>query len=197
MKLIHPRRYMRKFIPWCETTAFRFRCRLHHVHCEVGENTRIRNCRIESKEDGTLIIGSNCTLHGASFCFYGNGGRIELKDRIYINAYPWAKTKFFVSEHAVIQVGSDCLFSNTVDVATTDWHRIYDTEGNVLNPDKDVHIGEHVWCGRKVTICKGVSIPDHAVIGACSLVTKSFEETNVVIAGNPAEIKKRGVRWHL
>lgn len=197
MILIHPRRLVRKMIPWCETSFFRLKCRIKHVRCEIGVNTHIRHCTVQSKKDGILVIGSNCTLHGAAFGFYGSGGRIELKDRVYINAYPWAQTKFFVSDHAAIRIGSDCLFSNTIDVATTDWHRIYDSEGNVLNPDKDVQIGMHVWCGRKVTICKGVSIPDHAVIGACSIVTKPFEEKDVVIAGNPAEIKKRGVRWHL
>lgn len=197
MILFHPRRLVRKMIPWCEASFFRLKCRIRHVHCEIGENTHIRHCTVESKKDGILVIGSNCTLHGATFGFYGSGGRIELKDWVYINAYPWARTKFYVSDHAAIRVGSDCLFSNTVEIATTDWHRISDGEGNVLNPDKDVQIGAHVWCGRKVTICKGVSIPDNAVIGACSLVSKPFEETGIVITGNPAEIKKRGIHWHL
>lgn len=198
MILFHPRRFVRRMIPWCEGFIFRLKCRIKHVHCEIGENTRIRHCRVESKKDGVLIIGSNCTLQGAKFCFYGCEGRIELKDRVYINAYPWARASFFVSGHSAIRVGSDCLFSNTVDVATTDWHRIYDQEGNVLNPDKDVQIGNHVWCGRKVTIGKGVSLPDNAIIGACSMVTKSFVENDgIVIVGNPADVKKRGVRWHL
>ena len=198
MILIHPRRFFGKMIPWCEVSLFRLRCRIRHVHCEIGENTRIRHCRVLSKKDGILIIGSNCTLQGAEFCFYGHGGRIELKDRIYINAYSRTRASFFASDHSVIRIGSDCLFSNSIDVTTTDWHRIYDKEGNVLNPNKDVQIGNHVWCGRKVTICKGVSLPDNAIIGACSVVTRSFDENDgIVIAGNPAEEKKRGTRWHL
>lgn len=44
-------------------------------------------------------------------------------------------------------------------------------------------------------ICKGVSIPDNSVIGVGSVVTKSFNESNVIIAGNPAVVKKQGIHW--
>lgn len=197
MVLFHPKRCLRKIVQWYEITVFRAYCQSHHIRCIIGDNTRIKHCRVKSKIDGVLIIGANCTLHGALFCFYGSGGRIELKDRVYINAYPWAKVSFYVKDSSTISIGSDCLFSNTIDIATTDWHRISDVKGNILNPEKDVNIGDHVWLGRKIIVCKGVSIPDNSVIGAGSVVTKSFDETNVIIAGNPAEIKKRGVRWKL
>ena len=116
-------------------------------------------------------------------------------DWVYINAFPRARVSFSVKNQSRILIGEGCLFSNSIDVSTTDWHRVFDDSGNVLNPEKDVCIGEHVWIGRKVTVCKGVSIPNDSIIGVGSVVTRSFDETNVVIAGNPAEIKKRGVNW--
>ena len=57
------------------------------------------------------------------------------------------------------------------------------------------HIGRRVWIGRNVVICKGCSISDNSIVGVGSVVTRPFEEKNVVIAGNPAEIKKRGIHW--
>lgn len=180
---------------WFETTVFWAQCRIHHVRCEIGENTRIRHCRVKSKIDGVLIIGANCTLRGAYFGFYGSGGRIEMKDNVLVNAYPNRWASFFVKDQSSILVESGCLFSNTIDISTTDWHRVFDEDGNHLNPDKDIYIGKWVWVGRKVVICKGVSIPDNSVIGVGSIVTKPFEETNVVIAGNPAQVKKRGIHW--
>ena len=33
------------------------------------------------------------------------------------------------------------------------------------------------------------------MVGACSLVTRKFTENNVIIAGHPAKILKRGYRW--
>ena len=195
MELIHPRRFLRKVVYWIETSVFLLRCRKHNVRCQIGENTRLRHCHVRAKLDGTLIIGANCDLRGASFVFYGTGARIELKDRILINAYPNSRVIMFAKGNSSILVDSFCLFSNSIDIATTDWHSLYDDKDRLLNPEKDVHIGKHVWIGRKVTVCKGVSIPDDSVIGVGSIVTMSFCENNVVIAGNPAEIKKRGIHW--
>ena len=195
MFLIHPRRFFRKLPGRVETMLFRFQCRIHHVHLENGDNTHIRHCRVRSLSTGAISIGANCTLRGAFFHFYENGGRVELMDWVYINAFPRARVSFSVKNQSRILIGEGCLFSNSIDVSTTDWHRVFDDSGNVLNPEKDVCIGEHVWIGRKVTVCKGVSIPNDSIIGVGSVVTRSFDETNVVIAGNPAEIKKRGVNW--
>jgi acetyltransferase-like isoleucine patch superfamily enzyme len=37
----------------------------------------------------------------------------------------------------------------------------------------NVKIGRNVWCGCHVTILPGVTIGDHAIIGAGAVVTKS------------------------
>jgi len=56
-------------------------------------------------------------------------------------------------------------------------------------PAKEVIIGNNVWVGADVFICKGVSIGDNSVIGAKSLVTKSIP-ANSIAAGNPAVVIK-------
>lgn len=94
-----------------------------------------------------------------------------------------------------IIVGKDCQFSYGITIWTSDGHAIFDSNGKLLNPDKDTIIGNHVWVGHAVEILKGVQIPDGCVIGAGALVTKSFTEKNSIIAGTPASIIKTNIRW--
>ena len=50
-------------------------------------------------------------------------------------------------------------------------------------------IGDRVWIGANVTILKGVTIGNDAVIGAGSVVTKDIPEKAIAV-GNPAKVTK-------
>lgn len=54
---------------------------------------------------------------------------------------------------------------------------------------KPVTIGKNVWIGGGAIILPGVSIGDHSVIGAGSVVTKDIP-ANVVAVGNPCRVIK-------
>jgi acetyltransferase-like isoleucine patch superfamily enzyme len=67
-------------------------------------------------------------------------------------------------------------------------HDIYDNSKHLI---KDVRIGKYCWIGMGAIILPGVILGDFTIVGAGSIVTKSFEDGYCVIAGNPAkEIKK-------
>lgn len=53
-----------------------------------------------------------------------------------------------------------------------------------------IHVGSNVWFGAGVTVCPGVSIGDHCVIGAGSVVVKDIPD-NCVAAGNPCRVIRR------
>jgi acetyltransferase-like isoleucine patch superfamily enzyme len=44
-------------------------------------------------------------------------------------------------------------------------------------------------------LLKGSFIKDNSIIATGSVVTKAFEESNVIIAGSPAKIVKENVSW--
>jgi putative colanic acid biosynthesis acetyltransferase WcaF len=53
-----------------------------------------------------------------------------------------------------------------------------------------IEIGSHVFVGARAFVMPGVCIGHHAVIGACSVVTKNMPE-GMVCAGNPCQTLKR------
>ncbi|WP_411063125.1 acyltransferase [Vibrio rotiferianus] len=57
----------------------------------------------------------------------------------------------------------------------------------------DTFIGDNVFIGAYAVITPGVSITNNVVIAAGSIVTKSIDESNCIVAGNPAKVIKRDV----
>ena len=120
---------------------------------------------------------------------------IIVHDSTVVNASSGARTCLFVRGETSIEIGRCSLIAHSVDISTTDFHSVFDSNGIIMNADQDVEIGEHVWIGKRVTINKGSVIPNDSVVGASSVVTKSFSTPNVVIAGNPATVRKQNICW--
>lgn len=97
-----------------------------------------------------------------------------------------------------VSIGKDCMFSYGIIIRVSDGHTIFSTEdSSILNrPKVGVTIGDHVWVGMRASILKDVTIPNNTIIGAGSLVNKSFTEENTIIAGTPAKVIKKNVNWH-
>lgn len=55
-------------------------------------------------------------------------------------------------------------------------------------PAKPITLGENCWIGMNSTILPGVTLGPRTIVGAGSVVTKSFPDGNCVIAGNPAKV---------
>lgn len=58
---------------------------------------------------------------------------------------------------------------------------------------KPITVGNNVWFGAGVTVCPGVTIGDHCVIGAGSVVVKDIP-ANSVAAGNPCKVIREAER---
>lgn len=53
---------------------------------------------------------------------------------------------------------------------------------------KNIILGRNCWIGMNTVLLSGVKLGSNTIVGAGSVVTKSFRHGNVVIAGNPAKI---------
>ncbi len=94
---------------------------------------------------------------------------------------------YFQNFNAKIIIGKNSLIGPNVGIITAnhDIHNLY-----IHKSGKDVIIGNNCWIGMNSVILPGIKLGDHTIVGAGSVVTKSFPEGNVLIAGNPAEVIK-------
>jgi len=86
---------------------------------------------------------------------------------------------------AKIIIGKGSYIAPNVGIITAN-HDIDNLDSHL--PGKDVILGKKCWIGMNSVILPGVELGDHTIVGAGSVVTKSFPEGNCVIAGNPAKI---------
>lgn len=159
----------------------------------IGEGCNITNCDIRLYGDDNLIeIGPNVRFKsGRIFLLEGRGQHIRIGADTTVE-----KAFLYIDESANIDIGCDCMLSTEIVIRTGDEHSIIDVNsGGRLNPSRDVQVGDRVWIGRAVQVLKGSSLLSESVVAACSVVTKSFDEGNCVVAGVPAKIVKRGIRW--
>lgn len=103
-------------------------------------------------------------------------GSLTLGERVFINTGATV-----VANHSII-LGDDCLIGDLVAIFDTDHHQLEPSRPTRVAP---VRLGANVWVGRSATILPGVTIGDHAVIAAGSVVTEDVPPRTLV-AGVPA-----------
>jgi len=151
-----------------------------------GSMLQVSGSHVISKCNHTrLIIGNRVMLYDrVNFYLDASGAEIVIGDRTYINRRTEIMSK------SSVKIGNDCAISWDVVISDTDYHQI---EGTVST--KPIVIGDEVWIGCKSIILKGVTIGNGAVVAAGSVVTKDVEP-NTLVAGIPAKVIKRDVRWN-
>lgn len=93
-----------------------------------------------------------------------------------------------------ISIGDDNMWSFDNVVMDTDSHLIYETDGQVSNPNRELVFGNHVWVGCRNIILKGSNIPSGCIVASGSVITKRYDEEYSIITSNGKVIKK-GVKW--
>lgn len=103
------------------------------------------------------------------------GGRIELGADSFLNGCALsAKHQVTVGERAWVGPGS----------------RLYDSDQHDFDAERPergapIRIGDHAWIASDVTVLKGVSVGEHSIIGAGSLVNRDVP-AHTLAFGRPA-----------
>lgn len=106
----------------------------------------------------------------------GPNGSLVLGERVFMNTGATV-----VANHSII-LGDDCRLGDLVAIFDSDHHPLEPSRPTRIAP---VRLGVNVWVGRSATILPGVTIGDHAVVAAGSVVTEDVP-ARTVVAGVPA-----------
>lgn len=108
--------------------------------------------------------------------------------RIHIGDYALILPGVRISSASEIIVGSSSMIASHTYITDGDWHGIYDRVS--MGKTAPVVLGDNVWIGDSVIICKGVTIGNNSIVGAGAVVVNSVPP-DVIAAGNPARVVKR------
>lgn len=86
-----------------------------------------------------------------------------------------------------IYIGEGTIWSFNVSIISQS-HDLHDL--NKIPNTHPIRIGKKCWIGANSTILPGIQLGDNTIVGANTVVTKSFIDGNVIIAGTPAKILK-------
>jgi acetyltransferase-like isoleucine patch superfamily enzyme len=160
--------------------------------------------RIGAADRPYVQVGKNGLIK-ATFTFETQQGLVQLGNNVHIGG------AHFICRSGVT-VGDDVTMAWGITIYDHDSHSIYwehrkndnnqcyadyvNTGNNIVNKDwshvnsKPIIIENKVWIGFGVTILKGVTVGEGAVVAAHSVVTKNVPPYTVV-AGNPAKVVKQ------
>ena len=95
-----------------------------------------------------------------------------------------------------LKFGDDVLISVHTMFLDTDYHPIFNLQGERINQDKEIIIGNKVWIGCNVTILKGSVIGNNIIVGAGSIISGKLLSENSIYGGNPIKVIKDDITWH-
>lgn len=174
--------------------------------CRRGVNTEIGNVKligmpcIEKAPNSNITIGKNVTLiseHTANTAGVNHPVILSAEgpnSKIIIGAGVGMSGTSIVTCSSV-EVGNNTYIGANVNIYGTDFHCIDASQrlkqkSTANAPTAPIKIGNNCWIASNVTILKGVTIGDNAVIGAMSLVNKDIP-ANTVYAGVPAKFIRK------
>jgi acetyltransferase-like isoleucine patch superfamily enzyme len=187
-----------RLLDYIQTTYVNKRFRdfaILHPGAQIYPQADIQNLA----HDKTRIVIQEGTVIRGEILVFAHGGAIGIGKDCYIGEHTriWSASSITIGDRVLIAHNVNIHDSNS---HSTDPHMRHlhfkhiMSKGHPRNTDSDittspVSIGNDVWLGFNVTVLKGVTIGERAIVAACSVVTQDVP-ADAMVAGNPARIVK-------
>jgi acetyltransferase-like isoleucine patch superfamily enzyme len=161
--------------------AFLLRARLRKLDITHGDKFRfLEGPGPIFKGPGPFRFGDDCVFRAGlmrSRLATAPGGEIAFREHVGFNY------GLEIHSSALVEIGDHTMGGAMVTIYDTNFHQIDEATEKKTEP---VRIGRHVWLARGCTILPGVTIGDHAVIGAGAVISRDVP-ARTLMAGNPAK----------
>jgi acetyltransferase-like isoleucine patch superfamily enzyme len=107
--------------------------------------------------------------------------------RVGIGSAPGLSPGCYIQGIGKVVIGDYVLIAPNVGIISAN-HDLYDHRKFKKGM---VKIGSYCWIGMNTVVLPDIELGDFTIVGAGSVVTKSFKEGYCIIAGNPARLIKR------
>ena len=122
-------------------------------------------------------VGDNTCIRPPFHCDYGYN--IFLGSNVFLNF------NCIVLDVVPVRIGDGTQIGPGVQIMAADHPRDPELRQKMLESGRPVTIGRNVWIGGGTIILPGITVGDHAIIGAGSVVTHNVA-AGATVAGNPA-----------
>jgi len=134
------------------------------------------------RKNGRISLGDGVRTGTEVWLVAANDAEISIARNSIVNSY-----NILNGGHG-LRIGADCIFGGFVYLNTSD-HGF--RKGELIQKQgffgAPIVIGDDVWLGGHVFVNKGITIGDHAVIGAGAIVTNDIPANSIAV-GNPARV---------
>lgn len=203
---LHPRRLLSE-----KTVVAASRFSIQRGNKLKTSRSRIKKSKVSISGNGNSILVDGSDIFNSSFTIEGRDNQLIIKSgtRIFnldliIKAN---KGLIFIDENTsfgggtvvcagdsnTIKIGKRCMIAEDVDIWNSDTHTIL-LHGEETVNCKPIQIHNHVWLGKGVTVLKGVTIGENAIVGMKSVVTHAIQPGTINV-GVPATEVRKDANW--
>lgn len=136
-----------------------------------------------------LILGDSVKIYSGCSIIVTYNGIAHIGNDFLMNQ----KSRLYCASS--LNIGDHCRVGWETQIYDSNFHFTYDSTNHCIgNAMGNVSIGNNVWIGNRCTISKGSMLPDYAIIGSNSLVSKKLSNNfgGGIWVGMPVSLKKEG-----